>query len=98
MSTDPFQLARFEPLVGSQFSLHVEGHGPLVARLLEAQAGRCPAPHGRLPFSLTFEGPQQPLLPQRIYRVEHPELEAMEIFLVPVSRSDQGVQYEAVFN
>ncbi|MBB2488239.1 hypothetical protein H5407_23675, partial [Mitsuaria sp. WAJ17] len=53
---------------------------------------------GRQPFSLLFEGPPQPVLPQRIYRISHPQLDAMEIFLVPVGRSESATQYEAIFN
>jgi hypothetical protein len=37
------------------------------------------------------------LLPQRIYRLEHDELGALDLFLVPIGRDDSGVRYEAVF-
>lgn len=38
----------------------------------------------RVPFSVLFHGPLQPVLPQGIYRVEHEKLGALELFLVPV--------------
>jgi hypothetical protein len=50
-------------------------------------------PGGRAPFSLVFRGGPDPPLPQRIYRVEHDELGAIEIFLVPIAAD----RYEAVF-
>jgi hypothetical protein len=50
-------------------------------------------PGGRAPFSLVFQGDPEPTLPQRIYRVEHPQLGALEIFLVPIGPG----RYEAVF-
>jgi len=50
-------------------------------------------PGGRSPFSLEFQGGPNPPLPQRIYRLEHHDLGAIEIFLVPIA-SDR---YEAVF-
>ena len=50
-------------------------------------------PGGRAPFSLVFQGGPSPPLPQRIYPVEHPELGAMDIFLVPIAPD----RYEAVF-
>jgi hypothetical protein len=50
-------------------------------------------PGGRAPFSLVFEGGPSPPLPQRIYRVEHDELGALEIFLVPIAAD----RYEAIF-
>jgi len=50
-------------------------------------------PGGRVPFSLVFRGGPSPPLPQAIYRVEHDELGAIEIFLVPIAAD----RYEAVF-
>lgn len=95
---DPFTLARFVPLVGSHFTLRLNDAAELPARLVEARAGRGGSPDGRQPFSLTFEAPPEPQLPQQIYRVEHPQLDAMDIFLVPVARTAQGLHYEAVFS
>ncbi|MFT7775634.1 DUF6916 family protein [Roseateles sp.] len=94
-------LACFEPLVGSSFSLRLDGAAELPARLIAARAGvrvdLGTGLAGRQPFSLTFQAPAEPALPQRIYRLEHPQLEAMDIFLVPVARSAAGLHYEAVF-
>jgi hypothetical protein len=39
----------------------------------------------------------QPVLPQRIYHLEHPEVGGFDLFLVPVGPNAQGMQYEAVF-
>lgn len=94
-------LARFEPLVGSRFTLRLDDAAELPAQLVEARAGRAGlggGPDGRQPFSLTFEAPPEPALPQRIYRLEHPQLDAMDIFLVPVARTATGLHYEAVFS
>jgi len=49
-------------------------------------------------FSLLFHGPQSPFMPQSIYKLQHAELGALEIFLVPVARDQDGFEYEAVFN
>ena len=57
-------------------------------------AARDPA---RRPFSLVFRGPPRPLLPQRIYRLEHAALGPLEIFIVPISCDAGGAHYEAVF-
>jgi hypothetical protein len=51
-----------------------------------------------LAFSLFFHGPQSPFMPQAIYTLQHAELGALEIFLVPVARDQDGFEYEAVFN
>jgi hypothetical protein len=54
-------------------------------------------PARRQPFSLVFRGPGEELLPQSTYLLEHPELGALQIFLVPISRDEGGARYEAVF-
>ena len=89
----PFTLARFEPLVGSRFMLWLDDETRLPAQLIEARA----APRSHTGFSLTFEAPPEPALPQQIYRLQHPQLEALDLFLVPVARSAAGLHYEAVF-
>jgi hypothetical protein len=52
----------------------------------------------RQPFSLIFRGPASPALPQGIHHLTHPDLGALEIFLVPIDPGGQGSVYEAVFN
>ena len=49
-------------------------------------------------FSLIFRAQQDEPLPQGTYRLEHDRLESGELFLVPVSKDDRGVCYQAVFN
>jgi len=49
-------------------------------------------------FSLIFRGPLQPLLPQRVYRIEHDVMGNFELFLVPIGAEEDGISYEAVFN
>jgi hypothetical protein len=48
-------------------------------------------------YSVLFQGPDQPILMQRIYRILQPQLGSMDIFLVPVGRVAGSIQYEAVF-
>lgn len=53
------------------------------------------------PFSVDFVGPPQPVLPQAIYPFEHPAMGGFDLFIVPlgpISREDQRMRYEAVFN
>jgi len=49
-------------------------------------------------FSLFFEGPATPFLPQRTYTLRQAVLGDTDMFLVPVGRKGDGFQYEAVFN
>jgi hypothetical protein len=50
-------------------------------------------------FALVFLFPPDLPVEQRIYRMEHDALGALEIFLVPIEKTADGaVRYEAVFN
>ena len=87
---------RFAPLQGDRFRVD-PGDSPAfdveLISILEADH-RGPS---RSQFSIVFRGGPDPPLPQRIYRVEHDELGALEIFLVPLGPDDLGQRYEAVF-
>lgn len=52
----------------------------------------------RTPFSLTFRGPADPLLPQSTRDLAHDELGGLGIFLVPIAKDADGYQYQAVFS
>ncbi len=52
---------------------------------------------GREPFSLLFRGADDLNLPQGNYQVAHDDLEAGEIFLVPLGPGKEGMLYEAIF-
>ena len=49
-------------------------------------------------FSVYFTGPADPHLPQKLYAIQHDEMGEFEMFLVPLSRNENGSRYEAVFN
>lgn len=90
----------FERCESREFRLEPgpDGAGALALELVECAtlpSGR--APEGREPFSLLFRGPAQPVLPQRIYRLENDDLGELEIFLVPVGSDPEATTYEAVF-
>jgi hypothetical protein len=84
--------ADFEPRLHDRFRLVADGAEPFELELVEVSA--IPRePGGRAPFSLVFQGGPDPPLPQRTYRVEHEQLGALELFLVPIAAG----RYEAVF-
>lgn len=89
----------FESRVESSFRLPEAG----IELVLEeaSKMGSAPKPGSRIQrqaFSLLFHGPAEPLLDQGIRRLEHDELGAQDLFLVPVGDAeDGGFLYEAVF-
>ena len=95
---DQLQLSTFEPLVGQPFVLRRDiGDATVDLVLAEATALAHGEGRPRTPFSLVFRGPAEPVMPQRIYRVDHEELGALELFLVPIGRDAESVRYEAIF-
>jgi hypothetical protein len=69
--------------------------GPYPLTLAKAQALSDSGREGGS-FRLEFLGPDEPILPQAIYRFASDAAEH-EIFIVPIARGDGGVRYEAVF-
>jgi hypothetical protein len=49
-------------------------------------------------FSVYFQGPGEPYLPQKSYTVQHDQMGEFEIFIVPIAKTDAGFRYESVFN
>ena len=96
--------SRFAPHVNSAFQVKL---GPLQhadVRLVEVADLPAPAGAGSAPgdregqFSLIFRGPHEPRLAQNTYTVEHAEMGAFALFLVPVGDSADGRHYQAIFN
>ncbi len=86
-----------------KYEIHHHG-ATLEVELTECRTLPNPGPKGaqRVPFAVIFRGPLQPVLPQRIYKLEC-KLEAgsvgpLEIFIVPVGPDGVGMRYEAIFS
>lgn len=95
--TAPLDADSFEPHVGQPFAV---GGVPMVLERVERwgpPAAPAGGEAGRQPFTLTWLGPAEPVLAQRIHDVEHPTLGSLAIFIVPVGSTPAGVHYEAVF-
>lgn len=87
----------FESRKGETFTLTDEEAGELALELVEVRGTGLQGKAAREQFSVHFRGPGQPSLPQRIYRLENTEMGALDIFLVPIARDDEGTTYEAAF-
>jgi hypothetical protein len=96
---DTLTLESFTPHVGGSFRLTTAGLPELTLTLDEARSLASPATAAerkrprREPFRLLFRGPSLPILPQRIYAIEHAQLGRLEVFIVPVAPGE----YEAIF-
>jgi hypothetical protein len=83
---------------GESFEVYADEGAVVALELVEVKPlGETPAPETRAPFSLVFRGPLEPALPQQTRILEHAELGALEILLVPIGPDDCGHRYEAIF-
>ena len=91
----PLSLKDYSGLEGEPFS--VTGPGTLIeARLIETKAMGQGLRDGGA-FALLWQGPAAPALVQATYQVMHEATGPQDIFLVPVTKNDEGFCYEAVF-
>jgi hypothetical protein len=102
VALDELTVDSFKSAVGSTFALDAGEDTKLELELVDAEAnppeeGAGERPSERTPFTLTFRGPAEPALPQQIHSLEHGDLGALEIFLVPIGVDAAGARYEAIF-
>jgi hypothetical protein len=88
--------ADFSSCKQDPFRIRATPAEPFEAELIEVSEAVSGSPQ-RSAFSLVFRGGPSPPLPQRIYRVEHESLGALDLFLVPLGPDEVGQRYEVVF-
>jgi hypothetical protein len=86
----------FSESLNSKFLIEREGNELIALKLIELRNGHSDSRSES--FSLLFRGPGAFVLPQQIYKLRHDRLGVLDLFLVPVSRDANGVNYEVVFN
>lgn len=96
--SNELRLETFTSIVGEPFTVGEEVAATIELLLVEAKARGAGPQLSRPAFSLLFQGPPDPLLPQATYRFEHPSLGTMAIFIVPLGRDEHSAVYEAVFS
>lgn len=88
--------------VNTKFRVNGDGPQPVELSLVEVKGYEKksePGEQGGMErFSVFFSGPGDSFLPQKSYALEHDQMGAFDIFLVPIGRDDRGYNYEAVFN
>ena len=100
---DRFTSETFAPHRGETFRVSADSAKTLDVSLTEVTelsggpGGMASGPTGRVPFSLVFRGPTQPVLSQQIYRVAHGGIGEFDLFLVPIGPDAEGMRYEAIF-
>ena len=103
MSLAELTITDFKQTLEQIWMIELPSGGAVEAILSQVSAlGAPPRPgaeQSRQPFSLIWRGPQQPILPQQIYRLSHPDFVQLEVFLVPIGPdpATKAMRYEAIF-
>jgi hypothetical protein len=82
--------------LNTKFRVESETANTFELELIKVEEAVTPAGHEQ--FSLVFRGQPDMPLEQGMYRMEHDTLETSDLFLVPISRDQDGFCYEACFN
>ena len=96
-------LETFSPHVGETFRIPLQADQTIELELVDARslfdvyAGRQGPRAARAPFALVLRGPLTPVLPQRIYPLEHAAIGRHELFIVPIGPDQGGMRYEVIF-
>ncbi len=90
----------FATHIDSSFAIYYSETDFFDARLVSVQTlGQQPEdPKQRWPYSLLFHiEEKEQYLVQQIYRVTHPLIGSLDIFLVPLGPDKTGMRYESIF-
>jgi len=96
---DQLKAEQFTGLENTSFSIFFEEDKPMAAQLVKIERLKGDTDLDRTPFSLIFETAQKDsYYQQAIYKITHPQLDEMHLFVVPLGKSKQGMRYEVVFS
>jgi len=84
----------FRPCLNDTFRLTARGD---VLDLVLSEVEDLGDSANRRAFSLMFAGPPQPAKPQGTYRLDHPAIGTLDVFLVPLGPWQGAFRYQAVF-
>lgn len=95
---DQLTLEDFQPLLGQ--TLHLgDGTTRIALELTEARVLKSPSPRAAPAFALILrENDSNRVFGQGLYRLEHPTLGDIDLFVVPVGADTRGMCYEVTFN
>jgi hypothetical protein len=82
--------------LNSKFLMRFQNAEPLELELLSVV--ELPSAPGQEQLSAIFRAPLKAPVEQGMYVLEHERFGVFGIFLVPVAKDEQGLQYEAIIN
>ncbi|NLG96042.1 MAG: hypothetical protein GX491_01660 [Chloroflexi bacterium] len=99
ISLESLTLDDFAPYLHQEFIIYLQNGEPYALELVELRdLGAAPGPTFRKPFAMTLRNPNNAAyLPQGTYQLEHEHMGSLELFIVPLGPSPEGMQYEITF-
>ncbi len=103
---DRVTAGRFAPHLGDVFRIHADAKRYVDVKLASfhefvPQGGLAGGGVGkgmRRPFTLVFQSAKMVVLPQETYKVQHPKMGTVSLFLVPSGPHDGPTAYAATFS
>lgn len=84
--------------VAKTFRVHC-GEEVLDVELTEVDVGEAPSVEGlRQPFTLIFRGPKERILREGLYKVDHEDVGAFELYVIPIITVGDRQDYQVIFN
>lgn len=94
--TKNLNAADFEPYIHTQFKIDTDALGLVDAELIEVTKNKYEKQES---FSLIFSTPKDQIFEQKIYTIKHPQMGAMDLFIVPVASTQKDrMHYQVVFS
>ena len=94
---DRLTIDDFEGRVGETFGARAAEGRTLTLTLTSVDELPAPPDGGRTPFSLEFRDAAQDHIPQQTVAIEHAEMGAFDLFVLPPGPGPEGMRYEAIF-
>jgi ribosomal protein L13 len=86
----------FNPHLNTKFEIHTDALGVVEAELVEITGEKY---ENQESFSLIFSTPKDKVFEQKIYKIKHPQMGEMDLFMVPIASSQKDeMHYQVVFS
>lgn len=86
----------FTPHLNTKFKIHTEAFGVVDAELIDITGRKS---EDQESFSLIFSTSKDKIFEQRIYKLNHPKMGDLELFMVPVaSHKKDEMHYQVIFS
>ncbi|MCP5108610.1 MAG: hypothetical protein GY950_34815 [bacterium] len=93
--SDQLKKTSFDPFVNEKFEVVTDAGGIEVELTDVSEHNK----ENLESFSVLFKGPKDKFFNQKIYKVKHPKMGEIELFLVPVVHEKQdAIYYESAFS